>query len=206
MSIEIWVSFVLASLALVLSPGPTVFLVIGQSLAYGRKSVLPMILGVISGDVIALTFSLFGIGAILATSAFAFNAMKWLGAGYLIYLGVKAWLSPVVTRDVQIEPVGRAWKVYRDSLLVTALNPKGLIFFMAFFPLFINPESSNVWTQMLILSITFILISFCSVSFYAFFSGKIRGYISSEKGRRIFNKLSGSMLISAGLATSTLRQ
>ncbi|MFW7525443.1 LysE family translocator [Vibrio ostreicida] len=199
MSIEVWISFVLASLALVLSPGPTVFLVIGQSLSYGRKSVLPMILGVISGDVIALTFSLLGVGAILATSSLAFNVMKWLGAGYLIYLGVKAWLSPVVTKEIQFEPAGRSWKVYRDSLLVTALNPKGLIFFMAFFPLFINPESSNVWTQMWILSITFIFTSFCSVSFYAFFGGKIRGYISSEKGQKIFNKLSGSLLLSAGL-------
>ncbi|WP_325894575.1 LysE family translocator [Grimontia sp. NTOU-MAR1] len=206
MSIEVWVSFVLASLALVLSPGPTVFLVIGQSMAYGRKSVLPMILGVISGDIIALTFSLLGVGAILATSSFAFNVMKWLGAGYLIYLGAKAWVSPVTTEEVKIEPVGRSWKVYRDSLLVTALNPKGLVFFMAFFPLFISPESSDIAAQMLILSTTFILISFCSVGFYAFFGGKIRGIISSEKSQRIFNKLSGSMLVGAGLATSTLRQ
>jgi threonine/homoserine/homoserine lactone efflux protein len=206
MSSEVWISFVLASLALVLTPGPTVFLVIGQSMAYGRKSVFPMILGVISGDIIALTFSLVGVGTILSTSSFAFNIMKWLGVAYLFYLGAKAWLSPVTAKEVKIEPVGRPWKVYRDALLVTSLNPKGLVFFMAFFPLFISPESSSIGTQMLILSTTFILISFCSVGFYAFFGGRIRGFIASEQSQRIFNKVSGSMLIGAGLATSTLRQ
>ncbi|WP_456294916.1 LysE family translocator [Vibrio sp. AK197] len=206
MDIEIWMSFVLASIVLVLSPGPTVLLVIGQSLAYGRKSVVPMILGVISGDIVALTFSLLGVGAILSTSSFVFNTMKWIGAIYLIYLGIKAWRSPISTGDVDVYPIGKSWKVYRDSFLVTALNPKGLAFFLAFLPLFISPNESNVGMQMLILAMTFILASFCSVSFYAYFGGRIRGYVSSEKGQKLFNKFSGSMLVSAGAITSTLKQ
>ncbi|MGR5175358.1 LysE family translocator [Vibrio mediterranei] len=205
MSIEIWISFVLASLALVLSPGPTVFLVIGQSLAYGRKSVVPMVLGVLSGDIVALTCSLLGVGAVLSASSLAFGVMKWLGAIYLVYLGVKAWKSPVSNGGIDIRSMDRAWKVYSDSFLVTALNPKGLVFFLAFLPLFIRPEA-NVGTQMLILASTFILVSLCSVSFYAYFGGRIRGYVSSEKGQKLFNKLSGGMLVSAGVATSTLRQ
>ena len=206
MSIEIWISFVIASAALCFSPGPTVFLVIGQSLAYGRKSVVPTVAGVISGDIIALTFSLLGVGAVLAASAVAFTVMKWIGALYLIYLGIKAWRSPISDEEADAEPAGNKWRVYKDSLIVTALNPKALIFFMAFFPLFISPEASNVLQQMLILAATFVFISLVSTSLYAYFGGRIKDWVSTTKARARFNKVSGSVLIGAGMVTSTLEK
>ena len=206
MSIEIWISFVIASSILCFSPGPTVFLVIGQSLAYGRKSIVPTVAGVISGDIVALTFSLLGVGAVLAASAVAFTILKWMGAVYLVYLGVKAWRSPVDDEETAQESVGNHWSVYKDSLVVTALNPKALIFFMAFFPLFISPESSNVLQQMLILAVTFLFVSMCSTSLYAYFGGRAKDYVSSVKARSRFNKVSGGVLIGAGVVTSTLER
>ncbi|OOE39911.1 lysine transporter LysE [Salinivibrio kushneri] len=206
MNIEAWMSFVLASMVLVLSPGPAVLLVIGLSLAHGRKSVVPMMLGILSGDVVALACSLLGVSVVLSTSYLAFSILKWLGVVYFIYLGIKAWCSPISEAKTDIKPMRKAWKVYLDAFLVTALNPKGLVFFLAFLPLFISPEAPNVGMQMLILAVTFIFISFCSVSFYAYFGGRVRGYVSSEKGQRFFNRFSGGMLVSAGLVTSTLKQ
>ncbi|QIJ87726.1 LysE family translocator (plasmid) [Vibrio coralliilyticus OCN008] len=204
MSFEIWISFVAASLALCFTPGPTVLLVIGQSLAYGKRSVLPTVLGVMSGDLIALTFSLVGIGAILATSAEVFHVMKWTGALYLVYLGIKAWRRPVSEADTDVPTLGNAWQVYKDALMVTALNPKGLVFFMAFLPLFINPQASNVTTQMCILAASFIGASICSVSVYAYFGGRVKAHLSSAKTQARFNKASGGMLIGAGIMTSII--
>jgi threonine/homoserine/homoserine lactone efflux protein len=206
MSFEVWISFVLASMVLVFSPGPTVFLVIGQSLAFGRKSVLPLILGVITGDIIALSFSLLGVGAILSTSAFAFQIMKWAGALYLVYLGIKTWRSQELRSQVEIQSIGKPLKVYRDSLLVTALNPKGLIFFIAFFPLFLSPEASNIPQQLFVLALTFVFASAISVSFYAILGSNVRSYVTFPKIQKVCNRISGGMLFGAGLATSALKQ
>ena len=206
MGVEIWLSFVAASFALCLTPGPTTLLVVGQSMAYGKRSVLPTILGVLSGDLIALSFSLIGIGAILATSAAVFTLMKWAGALYLIYLGFKAWRRPVTETDddTDIPTVGNPWRVYKDSLIVTALNPKGLVFFMAFLPLFITPNADNLLEQMAILIATFIGASLCSVSVYASFAGWMKGRLSSPTMKARFNKASGGLLVGAGIMTSAL--
>ncbi|WNJ97558.1 LysE family translocator [Vibrio ruber] len=206
MSIETWISFVAASMALCLSPGPTVFLVIGQSLAYGKKSVIPTVLGTMTGDIVALTCSLLGVGAVLVSSLFAFSMMKWLGVAYLVYLGIKAWCSPVSDHSLSCCQRINRWEMYKNSLLVTALNPKGLIFFMAFFPLFISPHAEDVLLQMLILAMTFIAVSLFSVTFYTYFAGRIRNYVSSVKAQVIFNKTSGGILIGAAILTSTLKK
>ncbi|OCQ19848.1 lysine transporter LysE [Pseudoalteromonas luteoviolacea] len=206
MSVEVWFSFVAASLALCFTPGPAVLLVVSQSLLNGKKAVMPMVFGIACGDLIALSFSLLGIGAVLSTSATAFNVMKYIGALYLVYLGVRAlWQSQHTTSDERTQVTYSGFKLFRDSVLVTALNPKGLIFFMAFFPLFINPEKSIV-EQMLILGSTFLSVSLLSASTYAIGAHKVRSIALSERAQRLFNRLSGGMLIGAGGITATLEQ
>ena len=93
MNIEVWLSFIFASLMLCFTPGPTVFLIMGQSLNHGRKSVIPLVAGVLCGDIIAMCISFAGLGALLMTSASLFNAFKWIAAVYLIYIGIKACYS-----------------------------------------------------------------------------------------------------------------
>ncbi|KZN47910.1 LysE family translocator [Pseudoalteromonas luteoviolacea] len=206
MSIEVWLSFFVASLALCFTPGPAVLLVVSQSLLNGKKAVLPMILGIASGDLIALSCSLLGIGAVLSTSATAFNVMKYIGALYLVFLGVRAWRQANNNTSPESNQVKYSgFKLFRDSVLVTALNPKGLIFFMAFLPLFINPEKSVV-EQMLILGCTFISVSLISSSTYAVCAHKVRASVASQRGQRLFNRLSGGMLVGAGGITATLEQ
>jgi len=187
------------------TPGPTVFLVMGQALSHGKKSVFPLVAGVLTGDLIAMSLSLIGVGALLATSAVLFNIIKWLGAVYLIYLGIKSWRTKTTgSEDVTEKPMIKG-SVYRDSLIVTALNPKGIIFFMAFFPLFIEP-SNDALPQMTVLALSFLAVSAISASFYALFSGYLRSKVSSVKFQNGFNKVSGSMLVGTGAITASIQK
>ena len=203
MTIEVWISFIAASMILCFSPGPTVFLVMGQALEHGKKSVAPLVAGTLSGDVIAMSFSFIGMGALLATSAVLFNFLKWAGALYLIYLGIKAFRTKANVSEATVKQMKKG-SVYFNALLVTALNPKGIIFFIAFFPLFINPDTL-VFPQMLIMAVSFLAVSIVSVSTYATFSGILRSKVSSVKFQNGFNKVSGGMLVGAGAITATIQ-
>lgn len=187
------------------TPGPTVFLVMSQALSHGKKSAFPLVAGVLSGDLIAMSLSLIGVGALLAASAALFNVIKWLGAVYLIYLGIKSWRTKIIESDEVTEKSIIKRSVYRDSLIVTALNPKGIIFFMAFFPLFIEP-SNDALPQMTVLALSFLVVSATSASFYALFAGYLRSKVSSVKFQNGFNKVSGSMLVGTGAITASIQK
>lgn len=204
MSIDTWGSFLMASIILCMIPGPTVLLVMGQALTHGKKAVLPLIAGVSVGNVVAMSFSLAGVGAVISASAEAFTVLKWVGAVYLIYLGFKSWRTKTSDNlELNMTPMLKR-SVFRDSLLVTSTNPKGLVFFMAFFPVFIEP-SKDVTTQMMLLSATFMFSSIFAVTTYAVFSGQLRSKITSIKGQKLFNRSSGAMLIAAGVLTSAFK-
>ncbi|WP_448547159.1 LysE family translocator [Thalassotalea fusca] len=211
MSLETWLSFIVACSVLCFTPGPTVLLVVGQSFVHGRKSSIPLVLGVLCGDIIALTLSLVGVGTILAMSSDFFIVMKWCGAGYLIYLGLKAirakpdLTESAVLSDVNNDDCAMKVKAFRQSLIVTALNPKGIIFFMAFFPLFIDPSSPLI-SQLIVLSLSFICVSGLSASTYAIAARSLISRLNSPKVKSIFNRVSGGMLVSAGLLTANLQK
>ena len=206
MTIEIWTTFVAVVLVFALIPGPTVILVVGQAISHGKKSVLPLVMGVLLGDFVAMTLSLLGLGAILATSATAFMILKWFGVLYLIYLGIKAWREePSKTvlnfKGSNISKI----KMFKSSFLVTALNPKDIVFFVAFLPQFINPNSQSL-PQLMILMITFLAIVATTISGFAFFAGIVRHKIQSYQARKRFNRIGGASLITAGLLTSTMQR
>jgi threonine/homoserine/homoserine lactone efflux protein len=135
MALETWLAFLLASAALLAIPGPTILLVIGQSLGAGKGRTLPLIAGVALGDLTAMTLSLAGLGALLAASSLAFTILKWGGAAYLVWLGVKLWRAPV---SATAAPPLSARRAFRDAYVVTALNPKSIAFFVAFVPQFLS--------------------------------------------------------------------
>ncbi|WP_281560210.1 LysE family translocator [Thalassomonas sp. RHCl1] len=205
MTIETWISFTLAAMMLCFSPGPTLLLVMGQSLTYGKRSVLPLLLGVLSGDMIAMSLSVLGLGAILALSATLFTVFKYLGAAYLCYLGIKAWRSKATKAEDTDKGGIASGTIFKEALLVTALNPKGIVFFMAFFPLFIDTAQPYL-PQVLILAMSFLLVSGLSVSFYSLFAGQLRQKVQSPKLQTGFNKVSGTMLIGAGALTATMQK
>ena len=144
MNLEMWIAFVLAAMVILVIPGPTIILVVSQAITHGRRSMIPLTTGVLLGDLTAMTFSLLGLGAILSASAGLFVLLKWIGALYLIYLGIKLWRSnPGGGSIVLTEKGGSARSLFKSAFIVTALNPKSIAFFVAFLPQFINPKSQQ---------------------------------------------------------------
>ncbi|MBL8653874.1 MAG: LysE family transporter, partial [Alphaproteobacteria bacterium] len=139
MAIEIWLAFVAASAVLLLIPGPTILLVVSYALGQGWRAALPMAIGVALGDFTAMTLSMIGVGALLAASATAFAILKWVGAAYLVYLGIKLWRSGGTLAAAPAQDRASAAKMLGHAWLVTALNPKGITFFVAFLPQFLDP-------------------------------------------------------------------
>lgn len=204
MSLEIWLAFVAASTVLLVIPGPTILLVISYGLGQGWRAALPSAIGVALGDFTAMTLSMLGIGALLATSATLFTVLKFAGAAYLIWLGIKLWraggsLNAKPRNDASsvLKMVGHAW-------LVTALNPKSITFFVAFLPQFIDP-TADFWSQMLIFETTFLVLAFANAFAYGLVASRARSIVSSERAIGAFNKVGGGLLIGAGIATATIR-
>ncbi len=140
MDLHIWLAFCIAAIIILVIPGPTILLVVSQAITHGRKSVLPLVAGVTAGDFTAMTFSLLGLGAILATSSVLFSILKWIGALYLIYLGIRQWRSHAPEKATSDDPSSDSgFKLFKRSYIVTSLNPKGIAFFIAFMPQFIVP-------------------------------------------------------------------
>jgi threonine/homoserine/homoserine lactone efflux protein len=204
MSIETWLAFVAASTALVIIPGPTVLLVVSYALGQGWRAALPMAVGVALGDFTAMTLSLLGIGALLLASAAVFTAVKWAGAAYLVYLGFKLFRAG---GSLDAEPRADAapgLRMLAHAWLVTSLNPKGILFFVAFFPQFIDPEA-DVLPQVLLLQATFLAIAFGSAMTYATLASRARRFVKNERVIRTVNRAGGAMLIGAGVATVAIR-
>lgn len=202
MSLETWIAFLLASAAMLAIPGPTILLVIGQSLGAGRGRALPLVAGVALGDLTAMTLSLAGLGALLATSATAFTVLKWAGAAYLIWLGVKLWRAPV---EAAAAPPLTARRAFRDAYVVTALNPKSIAFFVAFVPQFVTPGAPFL-PQAVILVASFVTLAALNALAYALLAGRLSGAVARPAVRRGFNRVGGGMLIGAGIATAAMRR
>lgn len=199
MSIELWFAFAAASALLLIIPGPTILTVISYSMAHGRRANVPLVAAVALGDSTALLVSLLGLGALLATSAFWFTVVKWAGGLYLLYLGVKLLRAGIsATERVVPAAPGSRWKLFANTYLVTALNPKGIVFFVAFLPQFIDP-SAGCTQQLWVLAITFVVMATLNATLYAVFAGSARKVLSSPRAQRRFNLAGGSLLSIAGV-------
>jgi threonine/homoserine/homoserine lactone efflux protein len=204
MTIELWLTFAAATSVLLVIPGPTVLLVVSYALGQGLRTALPMAIGVALGDFTAMTLSMLGVGALLATSATLFTVLKWIGAAYLIWLGIKLWRAggsldarPRSSASSRIRMMAHAW-------IVTALNPKSITFFVAFLPQFLDP-AGDFWRQMLIFEATFLALAFANALGYALVAARARGLMRSERAIGLINRTGGSLLIGAGIAALTVR-
>lgn len=199
MTLETWLAFTLASTILVLIPGPTVLLVISYALGQGWRSALPTAIGVALGDFTAMTLSMLGLGAVLQTSALLYLALKWIGALYLIWLGIGLWRAGGALHVTPRHEATQPRKMLVHAWFVTALNPKSLTFFIAFLPQFMD-QSGDFWLQMLIFEATFLTLAFANVLFYALTASHARTLFASEQAIRLFNRGGGALLAGAGLA------
>jgi threonine/homoserine/homoserine lactone efflux protein len=199
MTVEVWCAFVVASGILLVVPGPTILTVISYSVAHGRRANGPLVAAVALGDSTALVLSLLGLGSLLAASAFWFTAVKSVGGLYLLYLGIRLFLSGSASPVLSTTPGPTArWRLFVNTYAVTALNPKGIVFFVAFLPQFIRP-AGDVTGQLLMLAVTFVVLATINATLYAVFAASARRALSSPTATRRYRLVGGSLLCGAGV-------
>lgn len=199
MPLDLWLAYVGVSAVVLAIPGPTILLVLSYAIAHGRQATLPLVAGVALGDSVAITLSLIGLGTLLAASAFWFTVIKWIGGLYLIYLGIlliRGSGKPMPLQTSQGTQPSR--KLFANAFIVTALNPKSIVFFIALLPQFISAEHAAI-PQLWILGVTFVVLATIGATSYALFAASIRRFLASPRAQKVYGLLGGGLLCGAGV-------
>ncbi|MCM2973357.1 LysE family translocator [Larsenimonas suaedae] len=201
MDLAIWLTYLSVITALIAFPGPVALLCMHQGVRVGRRRALASVTGGVTASLILMGLSALGLGAILATSELAFLALKVFGAGYLIYLGVQAWMSPSAPVDMAASdapmPAASTGRRFRKGLGIGLSNPKDLLFFGALFPNFLD-MSQPLWPQLTLLALTWLAVDFTTMTTYAALGGSISRWFKSARRVRLFNRTTGGLFIAAG--------
>jgi homoserine/homoserine lactone efflux protein len=207
MSWEAWALFAVTETALCFTPGPAVLLVLSQGLARGTGSSIWSNLGILAGNAMYFILSGTGLGAMLLASYELFSVVRWVGAAYLVWLGVTAFVgkSPVFSVAPSSSPPAHAGRVFVNGFVLQASNPKALIFFTALLPQFIDPRGS-VGTQVAILAVTSVVIEFFVLLGYGGLAGRLTTLAKRPRFATLANRVAGSMLIAAGVGMARLRR
>ena len=207
MNFEIWFAFAVASTALLLIPGPTVLLVLSYAISQGRSVALATVAGVALGDLIAMSASLAGLGALVLASATLFTVLKLVGAAYLIYLGVKLFRNAPGTTFGELEDItpATAQSVFGHATVVTAMNPKSIVFFIAFVPQFVTTDSA-LFPQFAVLISTFVGLAAINALAYALLADRLRHKIAQQSVLAALSRFWGGALIAMGVATAAFRR
>lgn len=198
--------FAAAALALLLVPGPSVLYIVARSLHQGRRAGLVSVLGIQTGGLVHVLAATLGLSALVLSSALAFSAVKYLGAAYLIYLGVRTLLSRTEPASpVPLPPTQRLAHIFWQGALINALNPKTALFFLAFIPQFVQPARGPVAVQTLALGLLFLLLATCTDSLYAVLAGSLGRRLGvSQVFARRQKVLTGGVYIALGVGTATV--
>jgi len=201
--------FVTTAIVLVLTPGQDTFFILGRSLASGRAAGIAAALGITAGSMVHTLLAALGLSALLATSPSAFMAVKFAGAVYLLYIGVRALLargSGLPGEQARGADAGY-WPAFRQGILCNLLNPKVALFFLALMPQFISAGSSNKVGAFLALGLSFITLGLLWCLVLAIGAAKLRGaFLRRPSMANVLNKVAGSMFIALGLRLATVRQ
>lgn len=193
-----WLLYTAAALGLSLTPGPNGLLALTHGALYGVRRTSFTIFGGALGFTIIIAASMFGIGALLAASANLLIVLKWLGGAYLVWLGIQVWRSPAISADKNVnQPMLSRIAVFRQGLLSAITNPKGILFFVAFLPQFLEPEASLV-LQFVVMAATFVVIEILFEYGVAAGSSKLQPLLA-RLGKR-FNQVFGGIFIAIGIA------
>lgn len=199
MSFETWLAFAVASAIVVLIPGPNIVLTVTYAIRDGMRSGLATVPGVVVGAFIGMSASLAGAGAILAASVGLFTAMKIVGVLYLLWLAYKLWSAPVEgIRTEEDAPERSLWRLFRQSVLISALNPKGPVFYMAFVPQFVDP-SAPALAQFAILTATFLAVAGLNGFGWLALASALRDRLQGPFVMRLINRVGAMCLGAAGL-------
>lgn len=199
MTFEVWLAFALASTVVVLIPGPNIVLTVTYAIRYGARSGLATVPGQVLGALLAMTASLAGAGAVLAASVGLFTAMKVVGALYLLWLAYRLWTAPVSgIRTQDTAPECGFWLLFRQSTLISALNPKGPIFYMAFVPQFVDPAHPAL-AQFVILTATFLCVAGLNGIGWLVLASAWRDQLRGPFVMQVINRIGAMCLGAAGV-------
>lgn len=191
--------FAATSVVLIFTPGPDIIYVMTRGVAQGRKAALAAAAGFSLGNFVHIFFAVVGLSALLASSARAFQLVKWAGALYLVYLGVRMIRSKADLAAGELQPLqGRT--IFVQSIIANVLNPKVAVFFLAFFPQFLNKAQGSLPLQMLLLGTLFVVLTLICFGLVALCSGAIGAWLQSKPaiGSRL-GRVAGSVLVLLGL-------
>jgi homoserine/homoserine lactone efflux protein len=207
MTWQVWTAFFVIETALCLTPGPAVLLVLSQALTRGSLKAIWSIGGIIAANTVYFILSATGIGAILMASYDLFFAIKWLGAAYLVWLGVSAFLGRSKTLSIRAgdgAPVA-ASRLFLNGFILQMSNPKALVFFTALMPQFLNPHAALA-PQVAILAATSMVIEFAVQILYALLAGRAAHLAAQPRFARITDRVAGTLLIGAGIGMAAIRR
>ena len=197
MEITSWLIYTAAAIGLSLTPGPNGLLALTHGALYGARRTVFTILGGSVGFTLVIALSMFGIGALLAASAGVLIVLKWIGGAYLVFLGVQIWRSPSMADSRSQAPQSiRSGQLYRTGLLSAISNPKGILFFVAFLPQFIDPQRS-LFVQFVVMAITFVVIEFCYELLVAQLADRIQPWL--RRVGKNFNRFFGGVFVAIGV-------
>ncbi|MEE9364386.1 MAG: LysE family translocator [Cellulophaga sp.] len=206
MDLTLIISFIGTVLILVWTPGPSVLLATANSMKYGAKKTTGTILGDLSANLLQIILASAGLASIVISSGELFQMIKWFGVTYLIFIGVKKIITiPKIELNKSGLKNKKFFNLYAEGFLMSAANPKAIVFFAALFPLFIN-ETLPFIPQVIILGITFLILDGISLLTYAHFATKLKGYLENKEKVHLQNKIVGSLLILSGLMLSMIKR
>jgi threonine/homoserine/homoserine lactone efflux protein len=202
-SLGTYALFIATALALLAIPGPAVLYVVGRSIDQGRTAGLASVLGITTGTIVHITAATVGLSSLILASKVAFDAVRYVGAAYLILLGIRRLLTRGQEEAVGARPPRTLRRLYSQGLVVNLLNPKTIVFIFAFIPQFVDVGAGHVWLQILLLGLTFAGLGLMSDSLYAIVAGtvadRLRGTPLVARVERWFG---GTVLIGLGVASA----
>ena len=193
-----------AALALIVIPGPAVLFILAQSVEHGRRAGVVSALGVATGGLVHIVAAAAGISALVVSSATAFSIVKYAGAAYLVYLGIRRLLERADRDAGSVPQPARAARIFRRGMVVNVLNPKTALFFLAFLPQFVDPDRGGVLPQILLLGSLFVLLALLSDSLYALAAGAVAARVrrGARRSREVGRYASAAVYLGLGTATA----
>ena len=197
------ITFAIASVTLLLIPGPAVIYILNRSVSDGREVGLSAVAGLELGNLVHAIAASAGLSAVLATSATAFNTVKWLGAGYLVFVGLRTLFTRPAAVATESSSVSRR-RTFVQGIVVNTLNPKVALFFLSYLPQFIDPDKGAAWSQALVLGITFVLIGCVTDGMYALTASALRDKLLSGRTLPFVQRyVAGTVFIGLGVVAAT---
>ncbi|HEY5100408.1 MAG TPA: LysE family translocator [Gaiellaceae bacterium] len=202
-SLSTYAVFLATAMALLAIPGPAVLYVVTRSIEMGRSGGIASVAGITTGTFVHVGLATAGLSSLILASRAAFDAVKYVGAAYLIFLGVRRLLTKAEDRVEEDGPPRTRRRAYTQGIVVNLTNPKTIVFIFAFIPQFVDPNARHVWLQVLVLGASFACLGFISDSAYALTAGAVADRLRGSRRIARFERwFGGSMLIGLGIAAA----